>query len=702
VNPILVIAMFLVLILNVFGHLSRTWSNVSLGILKVMVEAAWCSSKENLTPREEYLLKFFPRDIRTVRKQFDLEAKTTTYATCPKCFALYEPEMKGGVLVYPPRCNHKATERSQPCRARLTTQHVKEGESIRVPIKPFVMQDFDAFVGNMLSRPGIEDALESRKHWQEADELRDVQDGASIRTLKGPDDKPFMCETRNGELRLAWSLCVDWFNPYQNKAAGKSASVGSIVMACLNLPPNLRYKSENLFIVGIIPGPREPSREQINHLLRPIVSKLIISWSQGTWFTRTHKYARGRLARCAISESVNDLQASKKVNGCAAWPAEYFCSFCMTRKSDINNIDWTSWEMRDHRTHLEQALKWQSARTKQKKQKIFSEYGVRWSELLRLPYWDPTRHVVVDGMHNLFLGLVQFHHRIVLGISTPVGNTKEEQNDTQVQIELEEARPKLSSHPTASQLRKLKVDVLRAWCNERGMRIPEQSTKKDMISIILSGDVDSNNVQSAPESRSLEEDNGLPGLPGLPHYVSDETSHRGYKDAHLTKDEIAQVRKHIAEATRPSWHVAPPLNLGEPKHGKLKADQWRSCIEFDLPVSLVQMWSDDNYRKKKKRKITSDQILQSTLLLATAIHWATSHKTSQVHVDNYMRNMHAYLQSLLNMFPEMKLRPNHHAAMHLGPQLLYFGPMHGWWTFPFERIIGLLQQYNTNNKLGER
>jgi hypothetical protein len=113
------------------------------------------------------------------------------------------------------------------------------------------------------------------------------------------------------------------------------------------------------------------------------------------------------------------------------------------------------------------------------------------------------------------------------------------------------------------------------------------------------------------------------------------------------------------------------------------------------------MWSDDNYRKKK-RKITSDQILQSTLLLATAIHWATSHKTSQVHVDNYMRNMHAYLQSLLNMFPEMKLRPNHHAAMHLGPQLLYFGPMHGWWTFPFERIIGLLQQYNTNNKLGER
>ena len=39
------------------------------------------------------------------------------------------------------------------------------------------------------------------------------------------------------ELRLAWSLSVDWFNPYHNKAVGKSASIGVIVMSCLNLPP---------------------------------------------------------------------------------------------------------------------------------------------------------------------------------------------------------------------------------------------------------------------------------------------------------------------------------------------------------------------------------------------------------------------------------------------------------------------------------
>jgi hypothetical protein len=682
-NPLIVIAMFLVLILNIFGGLTHRWSNAALSILKVMVQTAWRSESQP-TEREKFLLKNFPEDIRTVRKAFDMEAKTTTYAACPKCFALYEPEVQRNVPVYPPRCDYKPTPRSQPCRARLTTQHVKDGESIRVPVKPFVMQDFDAFVGNLLSRPGIEDALESRKYWQEVDELHDVQDRTSIRTLKGPDGRPFMRETDNGELRLAWSLCIDWFNPYHNRTAGKSASVGSVVMACLNLPPELRYKPENLFLFGLIPGPREPSREEINHILRPIVSKLLSSWSQGTWFTRTHKYARGRLVRSAISESVNDLQAAKKVNGCAAWPAKHFCSFCMIQKSDMNNIDWTSWEMRNLDNHLDQSREWQSATTKKERQRIFQDHGVRWSEMMRLPYWDPMRHVVVDGMHNLFLGLVQFHCRIVLGISTPVTNTKKDDSYN----DMEHARPLLSSNPTTNTLRRLKVRVLRAWCKEQGLSISGK-TKDHLISVILSN-------TRPQEDDGIEAD--LPNEDDGPE-EQDENGRSAYKDVHLSKDEISQLRSQIVETTRPSWHVAPPSNLGESKHGKLKADQWRSCIEFDIPVSLAQMWSSNDERT---RGPTREAIMRSTLLLATAIRWATSHKTSEKHATNYTRNMHAYLQTLLDMFPHRQLRPNHHAALHIGPQLLQFGPMHGWWTFPFERIIGLLQNYNTNDKLGKR
>jgi hypothetical protein len=32
------------------------------------------------------------------------------------------------------------------------------------------------------------------------------------------------------------------------------------------------------------------------------------------------------------------------------------------------------------------------------REKIFTKYGTRWSELWRLPYWDPSRQLVVDAM----------------------------------------------------------------------------------------------------------------------------------------------------------------------------------------------------------------------------------------------------------------------------------------------------------------
>jgi hypothetical protein len=44
--------------------------------------------------------------------------------------------------------------------------------------------------------------------------------------------------------------------------------------------------------------------------------------------------------------------------------------------------------------------------------------GIRWSELLRLPYFDLSRCIMVDSMHNLFLGLIKTHFCGVLGIGS--------------------------------------------------------------------------------------------------------------------------------------------------------------------------------------------------------------------------------------------------------------------------------------------
>ncbi len=52
----------------------------------------------------------------------------------------------------------------------------------------------------------------------------------------------------------------------------------------------------------------------------------------------------------------------------------------------------------------ESAHSWFNASDLDAREEIFNASGVRWSELLRLPYFDIIRCVVVDVMHNLFLG----------------------------------------------------------------------------------------------------------------------------------------------------------------------------------------------------------------------------------------------------------------------------------------------------------
>ncbi len=62
--------------------------------------------------------------------------------------------------------------------------------------------------------------------------------------------------------------------------------------------------------------------------------------------------------------------------------------------------------------------------------------------------------------------------------------------------------------------------------------------------------------------------------------------------------------------------------------------------------------------------------------------------------------MKAYLDGLHKLIPDYQFRPNHHMALHLPEYLTWFGPVHGWWTFPFERLIGLIQRLPNNSKMG--
>lgn len=56
---------------------------------------------------------------------------------------------------------------------------------------------------------------------------------------------------------FALSMNIDWFQSFKHS----TYSMGAIYVAIENLPSQDRYSSENIILIGVIPGPREPKKE---------------------------------------------------------------------------------------------------------------------------------------------------------------------------------------------------------------------------------------------------------------------------------------------------------------------------------------------------------------------------------------------------------------------------------------------------------
>ncbi|MBW0573899.1 hypothetical protein O181_113614 [Austropuccinia psidii MF-1] len=58
------------------------------------------------------------------------------------------------------------------------------------------------------------------------------------------------------------------------------------MLICLNLSQSERLKPENVYVAGIIPGPKEPTSLQFNYLLMPLINEFKELW-QGYHFSPT-------------------------------------------------------------------------------------------------------------------------------------------------------------------------------------------------------------------------------------------------------------------------------------------------------------------------------------------------------------------------------------------------------------------------------
>ncbi|GBB89974.1 hypothetical protein RclHR1_16820006 [Rhizophagus clarus] len=71
--------------------------------------------------------------------------------------------------------------------------------------------------------------------------------------------------------------------------------------------------------------------------------------------------------------------------------------------------DMSDWFiMKDPVEHRQKALEWRRCKSNAERERFVKVNGVRWSEILRLSYFDLIQFVVIDPMHCLFLGIAKW------------------------------------------------------------------------------------------------------------------------------------------------------------------------------------------------------------------------------------------------------------------------------------------------------
>lgn len=463
-------------VLHILCHVSIDHCAFLLRGIQILLQQMVCSDGSSTSA----LMRDIPSDVRIIVDRLDLSAEAKGYCCCPKCFCCYSLDN------YPAHCTNKAEVDSTECGRSLRREFFRRGQLRTYPARRYLYHDFKAWVGELLCRPGMEEYLDRDVYntGSNTGEQRDIWDGRALRTFTWTDGNLFAGEKDHKEGRYVFALNMDGFNPFGNKVAGKTGGVGAMYMVCLNLPPHLRYRVENIFLVSIIPGPHHPSLTQINHLLRPLVDDLVTFWHKGVYYSRTPKCPKGRLVRCALVPVVCDLPAAQQMMAFASHSSNHFCCYCGLHRTDMENLNMAEWPKGVTREeYVARAEEWKAATAKEQK-KLFEAHGIRYSELLRLPYWNPTAYVVIDTMHSIFLAALRHHCRVLWGMDINVedgdGSKPAKKNVPAGPTEDEVALGwDILRRGTDAELGKLLLPVLREVCNQAN--VLNKGTKKDLL-----------------------------------------------------------------------------------------------------------------------------------------------------------------------------------------------------------------------------
>ena len=387
-------------------------SDTAMNVLFTFFAMFFATLVEHVPSLPQSFVSNLPKTKRAACSVVISSQSLKKFVCCASCHAIYhweecivqneDGQKESKLCTFKEFPDHPQSQHRNQCGHALM-KAVKSSQG-QLKLYPQLIYCYCSVIESLRGMIRKTDFIEKCEHWRERmttdGKYYDVYDGKVWKDFMTVNDVPFLSAPYN----FAFQLNVDWFQPFKHT----QHSEGAIYLSILNLPREERFLKENVILVGIIPGPKEPAID-MNSFLQPLVDELKELW-EGVIVSIPNKIST--IIRAALICVACDIPAARKVCVFLGHRATMGCSKCLLRfpteafgdKPDYSNFDRSQWTPRTNSHHRSEATNYCACNTRSERVGIQRRSGVRYSCLLQLAYFDASRMCIIDPMHNLLLG----------------------------------------------------------------------------------------------------------------------------------------------------------------------------------------------------------------------------------------------------------------------------------------------------------
>lgn len=646
------------------------------------------------------------RTLPSVIDHLNVEPKFLALPVCPGCQRLFPPSTDPNIPC--PFCK-------SPIFMPTISNTKKSTKTSHRPLLQFPYKSLESQLRDILEADGMEEAAEAwRLKERRAGVYRDMFDGEICKELPGPDGEPFFqnpLPPDNTELRIALTQGVDWFS-YLRSLIAPSHSSGPMTFNIANFEPHIKYRTSNVLLGGILPGPKEQTGDQVQFYQKVFVNELLRLYYIG--FTiRTKRYPDGRLVRVVLVCVICDKPAAVKLGGFGSHSHTFFCHRCWIQqleKATAAAFQQNAFPPRSHEEHAARGSQYANLENETLRKAFVKEFAARWAELSRLPYFNLCRMIVIDPMHNLILGLIKTHFYNIWVQLKVLRKTKELRrfHDLLSKLQLPSflgRLPALMGEPAGGSLTADQwLIAATIVCPLLLPQIWEEycPSKEDADYVLiqrlesLAKAVDAKKKAQAAARRAAKA--AEQATRDIQQATSQVNGNSGNSRSKRKRKPTARA-KESAEYLQKDSEAAMVTDEGE--HEVDPDEDWGSEASKRQRIAGGEIDEEDKGRETEPTipNLHPDD-LPHFFKLTEALKLICAYEFTDDDIEDADRLLREYCTDLLRLYGPSVIKPNHHFATHTALGLRDFGPIRGYWTFLFERINKVLKSYNSANHSG--